>query len=59
MNDAAHHATVFYGPDDDKGVPLKADNLRDLARLMREAHEHMGRAGAAAKLVPVVEMATA
>jgi hypothetical protein len=59
MNDAAHHATVFYGPDDDKGVPLKADNLRDLARLMREAHEHMGRAGAAAKLVPVVEVATA
>jgi hypothetical protein len=33
------------------------DNLRDLSRLMREAHEHMGRASAAAKLVPVVEAA--
>jgi hypothetical protein len=45
MNNAQHHATVYRGPDDKDGFPLKADSLRDLARLMREAHEHMARMG--------------
>ena len=56
MNASRYHATVYAGPADGRGVPLAAESLRDLARLIREAHEHMARVTVAA-LVPALELA--
>lgn len=31
-----YHATIYAGPDDKRGVPLKAESLRELAGLIRK-----------------------
>lgn len=53
-----YHATMYASMDDKRGVPLKADSLRDLARLMIELDAHMSSM-AVVNLVPVVELAGA
>ena len=47
-----YHATVYASMDDKRGVPLKAESLRDLARLMIELDRHMAS-------MPVVNLVAA
>ena len=47
-----YHATMYASMDDKRGVPLKAESLRDLARLMIELDRHMAS-------MPVVNLVAA
>jgi len=48
-----YHATVYASMDDKRGVPLKADSLRELAGLIIECDRHLNSM-AVVNLVPAV-----